>query len=71
MFASNGLYMAVNEAVIAETLRALGDPGEAALALESLAERASSSDNITVLVACVEGLSAPGPGDGLTTRNLP
>jgi PPM family protein phosphatase len=71
LLASDGLYRAVDYAVIAETLRTLGDAGEAAMALESLAERALSSDNITVLVARVEGLRAPGPGDELSSRNLP
>jgi protein phosphatase len=71
LLASDGLYRAVDHAVITETLCTISDPGEAALALETLAERASSKDNITVLVARVEGLGAPGPGDFLSTRNVP
>ncbi len=57
LLASDGLHGAIEDAVIAETLRALGDAGEAALALESLAERAASDDDVTVLVARVEGLT--------------
>jgi hypothetical protein len=34
--------------------------------LRSLAERAASDDDVTVLVARVEGLSAAGPGDELS-----
>lgn len=71
LLASDGLYEALDHAVIAETLCSLADPGEAVLALETLAERALSTDNITGLVARVEGLRAPEPGDRLETRNLP
>lgn len=71
LLASDGLYRALDHAVITATLASLADPGEAALALETLAERALSNDNITVLVARVEGLRAPGPGDALSTRNVP
>ena len=62
---------AIKDFAIAETRSTLGGTGEAALAQETLAEHAVSRDNITALVARVEGLAAPGPGDRLETRNLP
>lgn len=69
LLCSDGLTTAVADPVIERTLATLDAPEEACLALLRLALRATSRDNITIVVARpdVEGLRAPTRDDALST----
>lgn len=69
LLCSDGLHAELDDEAIARTLRDIGDPDEACLALVNQALHAGGNDNLAVIVARPEGdfLRPPGPGDTLAS----
>jgi len=63
LLCSDGLYGPVEEEIILETLAEAGSPAEAVATLVEEAKRGGAPDNVTCIVAWVEGEGLPAPGD--------